>query len=186
MSEDVPPELVKLGMAIKRVRKRRRLSQQDLATASGMRLTTFKEIENATVNRSRRPGTLEGIAAALGTTLEYLNDLANNRVRLEELEDPVVRMLMNMREEFNGKLDSLEKHLGRIDVGQAQQHEDLIRRFDALHRLINSLEVNIDPGEYRHGQDLPEQGPASATEPPWSHGDPPLSPDPGSGMSSRQ
>lgn len=155
MSESVPPELVALGNAIKRVRKRRKKSQRQIAEASGIHLTTFKEIENATVDRVRRPGTLENIASALSVTLEYLKDLANNRVTLEEPDDPVVRILKDMRKEFNGKFSSLEEHMEKINADRVRQHADLLQRVDALHRLIRSPEVNIDLSRY-HGQNLPE------------------------------
>jgi transcriptional regulator with XRE-family HTH domain len=157
VSEGVPPELVALGMAIKRVRQHRGKSQQDLAEASGVRLTTLKEIENATIDRDRRRGTLEKIAAALGVTPEYLYDLANKRVTLEELEDPIMRILRDIRTEFSGKLDALEEHLQRTDADRTRQHADLVRQFDVLHRLINSAEINIDLGGYRHGEGAPEE-----------------------------
>jgi len=41
--------------------------------------------------------------------------------------------------------------LRRTDADRTRQHDDLVRRFDILHRLINSPAVEIDPGEYRHG-----------------------------------
>lgn len=155
MSENVPPELVALGNAIKRVRRRRKKSQREIAEASGMHLTTFKEIENATVDRARRPGTLENIASALSVTLEYLKDLADNRVTLEELDDPVLLILKDMRKEFNGKFNSLEEHMEKINADRVRQHADLLQRFDALRRLIRSPEVNIDLSGY-HRQNLPE------------------------------
>jgi transcriptional regulator with XRE-family HTH domain len=152
VSEDVPPEL---GNAIKRLRQHRGQTQLGLAKATGVRLTTLKEIENATVVRDRRPGTLEKIAAALGVTVEDLQDLADDRVTLKKFEDPVMLMLRDIRKEFGEKLDSLEEHLGRIDADRLQQYKDLVRRFDVLHHRINSPEVNIDLDGYRHGQDSP-------------------------------
>jgi transcriptional regulator with XRE-family HTH domain len=146
VSEDVPPELVALGAAIKRVRRRRKKTQKELAEASEVHLTTLKEIENATINRERRRETFDDIARALGVTLGYLYDLANNRATLDELDDPMMRMLREIREEFDGKLDALEKILRQADADRTRQYDDLARRFDALHPGVN---VHLD--EHRHG-----------------------------------
>jgi hypothetical protein len=81
-------------------------------------------------------------------TLGYLYDLANNRATLDELDDPMMRMLREIREEFDGKLDALEKILRQADADRTRQYDDLARRFDALHPGVN---VHLD--EHRHGED---------------------------------
>jgi transcriptional regulator with XRE-family HTH domain len=165
VSEGVPPDPVALGMAIRLVRRRLKKPQRVVAEASGIHLTTFKEIEKGIVSRDRRPGTLEGIAATLGVTLEQLYELANNPVTPKALEDPTLQMLEEigekldalegMREEIGEKFSALEKHLGKIDAYQMRQHDDLVQRIDVLYRHVNPPKVKIDLSDYRHSQDAP-------------------------------
>jgi transcriptional regulator with XRE-family HTH domain len=152
VSEDVPPELVALGAAIRRVRRRRKMTREELAEASDVHLTTLKEIENATISRERRPETFPDIADALGVTLEYLYDLANNRATLDKIEDPTRRMLREIRQEFGEKFSVLEELLRQADADRTRQYNDLAGRFDALHP-----EVNVHIGGHEHGEDTPEK-----------------------------
>jgi transcriptional regulator with XRE-family HTH domain len=171
VSENVPPDLEAvdneiqrlrtLGNEIGRLRDLRGLSQVRLEEESGISRSVIKELEGAIKRKRRARGTLEKVSVALGMPHEYLDDILNGR-RTPEVptpgvpENPVMRMLGDMREEFGEKFSALEEHLGKIGADLVREHRDLAQRFDALYQRINSPEVTIDLGEHRHDQDAPD------------------------------
>jgi len=166
VSENVPPDLEAvdneiqrlrtLGNAIEVLRGLRGLSQVRLEEESGISRSVIKELEGGIKRKRRARGTLEKISVALGMPHEYLDDILNGRRTPEVPEDPVMRMLEDMREEFGEKFSALEEHLGKIGADLVREHHDLAERFDALYQRINSPEVTIDLGEHRHDQDAPD------------------------------
>jgi len=172
VSENVPPDLQAvdneiqrlrtLGNEIMRLRDLRGLSQVRLEEESGISRSVIKELEGGIKRKRRARGTLEKISVALGMPREYLDEIMDGR-RMPEVSTPkvpkdqVMRMIEDMREEFSGRFSTLEEHLGKIGADQARQYDDLVKRIDVLYRRANPSEVSIDLGEYRHGQDAPEE-----------------------------
>jgi transcriptional regulator with XRE-family HTH domain len=55
--------------------RQRQLTQQQVASAAQVALTTFRELQNNTNPRRRRPQTLEAVAVALGLPSRYLSEV---------------------------------------------------------------------------------------------------------------
>ena len=90
-----------LSLKIKRLRKLRGLSQEDLANLSGIHLSTIKKYERDF--RNPKPETIEIIAKALGVSLHTLMDF-----KIETVSD-ILSLLIKMDEqscmEWTGKKD---------------------------------------------------------------------------------
>ena len=68
-----------LGEAIRRIRKKRELTQQDLATESGLSLSYINQIENGTDNTMPADKAIRKIATALNFPAEALAFLSLNK-----------------------------------------------------------------------------------------------------------
>ena len=55
-----------IGARLKFARQRQALSQEDLATQSGVPVVTISRMENAPAERQPRPSTIRKLSAALG------------------------------------------------------------------------------------------------------------------------
>jgi transcriptional regulator with XRE-family HTH domain len=95
-------ETVALGQRIRAARKRRRLTQEQLATAAGITRTTVQNIENG---RTSEPYKVDEIAAALGIPVEELLTPAQDSMDLSTDKDRLIVM---------GDRDALDK-LRRLD-----------------------------------------------------------------------
>lgn len=107
-----------LGERIRALRKKRRMTQEDLATAAGVRRSTIQNIESG---RTNEPYSVDKIATALGVPVGHLLDGApaglDDREGAED--EVVIRVRTPKQREFAERLRDLVEQMDAEDAEEA-------------------------------------------------------------------
>lgn len=160
MTGDAPPDpRVSVSRSIKKLRRERKLTQEELAARLPFSLTVYREVENNTKQHDNDDELLVEISRELGFEESYLGDILAGRA--PEYTAPEIgagRMLSSIRDALTGiseKLDAIQQQVANIDSRLTQP--DVMQR-------ISPPKVNLHPEQHHTTQDALARQDESAAE----------------------